>query len=83
VLPRLLSAVYCLALFNGRPPDIAWANVFGAGADEAVVGVLFHNVGGPADDATYGEHGGKHVIGDAQAVQDGGRVKIHVSVQIL
>ena len=57
---------------------VARPRVFGAGADEGVVGVLFEDVGDPAAGAADGEDGGEQVAGDVEVVVDGGGVEIDV-----
>ena len=44
------------------------AQVLGAGADQAVVGQLLANMGGPAGDAAAGEDGREDVRRDSQIV---------------
>ena len=60
---------------------VAEADVFGAGADEFVVGELFEDVGDPAGGAGDGKDGGEEVGGDVEVVVDGGGVEIDVGFE--
>src|SRR5205823_3306094 len=81
--PRPGSLSKLPAFFNGCIGDIFRADVFGARADQAVIGELFQDVGGPAGDATACKHGRIQVYRDAHHVVDGGRVEVNVGVQSL
>src|SRR5215213_7186318 len=72
-----------LSLFNRDVAHAARADVFGAGAYEAVVGVLFEYVARPAGDSADGEDGREEVKGDSELVVDRARVVIDVRVELL
>src|SRR5215207_3217176 len=59
------------------------AHVLGVGADQAVVGVLLADVGGPAGHAGGGEQGGVEVGGEAEGGVDRGGVEVDVGVELL
>uniref|UniRef100_E6QM64 Uncharacterized protein n=1 Tax=mine drainage metagenome TaxID=410659 RepID=E6QM64_9ZZZZ len=62
---------------------VGWSDVFGAGADEAIVVELFDDVGGPACDAAHREDGGEEIDIDAERGVGGGGVEIDVCVEVL
>src|ERR671910_701663 len=59
------------------------ADVRGVGADQAVVGVLLADVGGPAGHASGGEQGGVEVGGEAEGGVDRCGVEVDVGVELL
>jgi hypothetical protein len=52
------------------------------GSDEAIFGLLFEAMGGPAGDPADGEGGGKEVSGEAEAVREQGRVELDVDLEV-
>src|SRR5215216_4833182 len=56
-------------------------HVLRIGADQAVVGVLLADVGGPAGHAGGGEQGGVEVGGELEGRVDAGRVEVDVGVE--
>jgi hypothetical protein len=54
------------------------------GSDEAIFGLLFESMGGPAGDPADGEGGGKEMSGEAEAeaVQEQGRVELDVDLEV-
>jgi hypothetical protein len=60
-----------------------WADIFGAGADQAVIGVLLENVSCPARYAATGKNGRIHIDGKAHHIVDRGRVEIYVAIESL
>src|SRR3954471_13322089 len=58
-----------------------WADVLGAGADEAVVGGLLEDVGAPADHAARRERRGEHLAGQSAPVHDDAGVELNVRVE--
>src|SRR5438874_1792473 len=78
-----LSFMPRLSFVNRDVGNIARACVFGAGAYEAVVGVLFEYVCSPAGDAADGEDGREEVERDAHLVVGRARVVVNVRVELL
>ena len=62
---------------------ISRAGVVGAWADEAVIVVLFNDVGSPAGDAADGEDGSEEVDVDAEGGVGRGGVEVDVGVELL
>src|ERR1700684_469383 len=57
--------------------------IFGAGANQAVIVELLNHVRCPAADARDREYWGEQIFIDAQHVIGGGGIEIHVGVQLL
>src|SRR6266571_4540201 len=74
---------YLSALVDRHPLARAGADVLGVGADQAVVGVLLADVGGPAGHAGGGEQRGVEVGRDPHRRVHAGRVEVDVGVQPL
>jgi len=73
-----------LALFDwGVGCWVGGAGVVGAGADEAVVVVLFDDVSGPSGDTADGEDWSEEVDVDAEGGVGGGGVEVDVGVELL
>src|SRR5215203_6712250 len=65
-----------------RPPLAGLgADVLRVGADQAVVGVLLADVGGPAGHAGGGEQGGVEVGGELEGRVHAGRVEVDVGIE--
>src|SRR5213078_3754818 len=75
---------------DGLSPLFDWnvfshlrADVFGTRANQAVIGVLFKDVGRIASDATTSKDGRIQVNGKAQHVVNGGRIEIDITIKAL
>src|SRR5918997_1489705 len=64
------------------PGPVRLPDVLGLRADEAVFGLLFEAVGRPSGDPADGEGRGEEVRGEAQAVQEEGRVELDVGLEV-
>src|SRR5208282_5306725 len=81
---RSVRSTHVLALFEWEPVlGVGWADVVGAGADQAVVVELFDYVGGPSADSRYGEHGGEEVYVDSERVVSRSGIEVDVGVEFL
>ena len=57
------------------------ARVLAEGAEEAIIGELFEDVGGPAAHPRDGEDGGEEIGGDAEGIVDGSAIEIDIGVE--
>src|ERR1051326_2338812 len=81
--PKAAVPTY-LALVDGDVMiRVFGALIFGPRADQAVVVELLNDMGGPSADAGDGEDRGEQIHIDAQGVVGRGRIKIHISIQLL
>src|SRR2546425_668016 len=73
-----MTVIFCAgsgALLDRDVAEVHRPGVLGAGADEAVVGPLLEDVGGPPGDAAHGEDGREELDGDPHRVVDRPRVE--------
>src|ERR1039457_1602498 len=73
-----------LALLDRNPRlPVGVALVFGPRTDETVIAVLFQHVRGPTRHPADRENGSVEIDGNAQRIVRGGRVEVHIRIQLL
>lgn len=70
-----------LSTGDRRPPPGRAARVPGFGPEDTIDGALFDAVGGPAGDASYGEHGREEIGRQAQPLEEQGGVELDVGLE--
>src|SRR5579875_850395 len=79
-----VMAIYRLSTFVYRHiRHVLGADVLGARTNQAVVGVLFNDVGCPTGDAAAGEDGCVQVYRNVHHVIGGGGVEVYIGIQAL